>query len=191
MCRVANHQTRLPRSHIQPGFECLQGWGIHSLLGQPVPVRISIALLKSKSHRVDLTGRGKVEASCGALAQAKSLRRARTVHPTASSDSIRRGVTCSPPCSPPRHPHAALQHWEGSFRQQRAAAQWRERGRSCSTTLSPPEKGFGKTGPVLTLSRVTVKLRAFPPLPADRIAETRDKTPSSPFEDLCCCLKRC
>ena len=25
--------------HIQPGLECLQGWGIHSLLGQPVPVR--------------------------------------------------------------------------------------------------------------------------------------------------------
>uniref|UniRef100_A0A8V0XVN8 Androgen induced 1 n=1 Tax=Gallus gallus TaxID=9031 RepID=A0A8V0XVN8_CHICK len=22
----------------QPGLECLQGWGIHSLLGQPVPV---------------------------------------------------------------------------------------------------------------------------------------------------------
>ena len=31
MCRVANQQT-----HIQPGLECLQGWGIHSLLGQPV-----------------------------------------------------------------------------------------------------------------------------------------------------------
>ena len=26
------------QSHIQPGLECLQGWGIHSLLGQPVPV---------------------------------------------------------------------------------------------------------------------------------------------------------
>ena len=24
------------QSHIQPGLECLQGWGIHSLLGQPV-----------------------------------------------------------------------------------------------------------------------------------------------------------
>ena len=24
------------QSHIQPGPECLQGWGIHSLLGQPV-----------------------------------------------------------------------------------------------------------------------------------------------------------
>ena len=22
------------QSHIQPGLECLQGWGIHSLLGQ-------------------------------------------------------------------------------------------------------------------------------------------------------------
>jgi len=26
------------QSHIQPGLECLQGWGIHHLLGQPVPV---------------------------------------------------------------------------------------------------------------------------------------------------------
>ena len=26
------------QSHIQPVLECLQGWGIHSLLGQPVPV---------------------------------------------------------------------------------------------------------------------------------------------------------
>ena len=25
-------------SHIQPGPECLQGWDIHNLLGQPVPV---------------------------------------------------------------------------------------------------------------------------------------------------------
>ena len=27
------------QSLIQPGLECLQGWGIHNLLGQPVPVR--------------------------------------------------------------------------------------------------------------------------------------------------------
>ena len=26
------------QSHIQPGLECLQGWGIHNLSGQPVPV---------------------------------------------------------------------------------------------------------------------------------------------------------
>jgi len=26
------------QSHIQPGLECLHGWGIHSLPGQPVPV---------------------------------------------------------------------------------------------------------------------------------------------------------
>jgi len=26
------------QSHIQPGLECLQGWGIHSLLGQLVPI---------------------------------------------------------------------------------------------------------------------------------------------------------
>ena len=39
MCRVANHQTnQAAQSHIQPGLECLKGWGIHNLLGQPVPV---------------------------------------------------------------------------------------------------------------------------------------------------------
>ena len=27
------------QSHIPPSFECLQGWGIHNLLGQPVSVR--------------------------------------------------------------------------------------------------------------------------------------------------------
>jgi len=26
------------QSHIQPGLECLQGWGIHNLLGHPVPL---------------------------------------------------------------------------------------------------------------------------------------------------------
>jgi len=29
------------QSHIQPALECLQGWGIHNLLGQPVPVQNS------------------------------------------------------------------------------------------------------------------------------------------------------
>jgi len=35
---VQGHQpaARAAQSHIQPGLECLQGWGIHSLLGQPV-----------------------------------------------------------------------------------------------------------------------------------------------------------
>jgi len=31
------------QSHIQPGLECLQGWGIHNLLGQPVPVHHNTA----------------------------------------------------------------------------------------------------------------------------------------------------
>jgi len=35
-CQPADQAAQ---SHIQPGLECLQGWGIHSLLGQPVPVR--------------------------------------------------------------------------------------------------------------------------------------------------------
>jgi len=40
-CCVQGHQPpdQAAQSHIQPGLECLQGWGIHSLLGQPVPVR--------------------------------------------------------------------------------------------------------------------------------------------------------
>ena len=41
-CYVQGHQpaAQAAQSHIQPGLECLQGWGIHSLLGQPVPVRV-------------------------------------------------------------------------------------------------------------------------------------------------------
>ena len=35
---IAGHQPadQAAQSHIQPGLECLQRWGIHSLLGQPV-----------------------------------------------------------------------------------------------------------------------------------------------------------
>ena len=38
LCYVLGHQPpeQAAQSHIQPGLECLQGWGIHSLLGQPV-----------------------------------------------------------------------------------------------------------------------------------------------------------
>ena len=37
-CYVQGRQPadQAAQSHIQPGLECLQGWGIHSLLGQPV-----------------------------------------------------------------------------------------------------------------------------------------------------------
>jgi len=37
-CYVQGRQpaAHAAQSHIQPGLECLQGWGIHSLLGQPV-----------------------------------------------------------------------------------------------------------------------------------------------------------
>ena len=40
-CHVQGHQPpdQAAQSHIQPGLECLQEWGIHNLLGQPVPVR--------------------------------------------------------------------------------------------------------------------------------------------------------
>jgi len=39
-CYVQGHQPphQAAQSHIQPGLECLQGWGIHYLFGQPVPV---------------------------------------------------------------------------------------------------------------------------------------------------------
>ena len=37
-CYVQGRQPadQAAQSHMQPGLECLQGWGIHSLLGQPV-----------------------------------------------------------------------------------------------------------------------------------------------------------
>ena len=37
-CYVQGRQPRdrAAQSHMQPGLECLQGWGIHNLLGQPV-----------------------------------------------------------------------------------------------------------------------------------------------------------
>ena len=39
-CYVQGRQPpdQAAQSHIQPGLEWLQGWGIHNLLGQPVPV---------------------------------------------------------------------------------------------------------------------------------------------------------
>ena len=40
-CYVQGRQPpdQAAQRHIQPGLQCLQGWGIHSLLGQPVLVR--------------------------------------------------------------------------------------------------------------------------------------------------------
>jgi len=39
-CYVQGRQPpdQAAQSHIQPSLECLQGWGIHNLLGQPVAV---------------------------------------------------------------------------------------------------------------------------------------------------------
>jgi len=40
-CYVQGRQPadQAAQSHIQPALKCLQGWGIHSLLEQPVPVQ--------------------------------------------------------------------------------------------------------------------------------------------------------
>jgi len=42
-CYVQGPQpaAQAAQSHIQPGLECLQGWGIHSLLGQPVYIHVN------------------------------------------------------------------------------------------------------------------------------------------------------
>jgi len=39
-CYVQDRQPpdQAAQSHIQPRLECLQGWGIHNLLRQPVPL---------------------------------------------------------------------------------------------------------------------------------------------------------
>ena len=53
-CDVQGHQPphQAAQSHIQPGLECLQGCGIHSLLGQPVqcvtPLRVKIELVQKE-----------------------------------------------------------------------------------------------------------------------------------------------
>jgi len=57
-CTVQGRQpaAQAAQSHIQPGLECLQGWGPHSLLGQPVQcvttlwVNNSFLISKLKSH---------------------------------------------------------------------------------------------------------------------------------------------
>ena len=38
-CYVQGRQPadQAAQSHVQPGLECFHGWGIHSLLGQPIP----------------------------------------------------------------------------------------------------------------------------------------------------------
>jgi len=35
LCDGRQPAAQAAQSHIQPGLECLQGWGTHSLLGQP------------------------------------------------------------------------------------------------------------------------------------------------------------
>jgi len=50
LCYVQGHQPldQAAQSHIQPGLECLQGWGIHNLLRQPVPVCHHLMMLISE-----------------------------------------------------------------------------------------------------------------------------------------------
>jgi len=56
-CCVQGHQpaAQAAQSHIQPGLECLQGWGIHSLLGQPVQC-VTTLWVKNQSTGKDLSG---------------------------------------------------------------------------------------------------------------------------------------
>jgi len=56
------------QSHIQPGLECLQGWDIHSLLGQPVQcvttLRVKMDLdteILSSFHKGQLISLGEEE----------------------------------------------------------------------------------------------------------------------------------
>jgi len=59
-CYVQGHQPpdQAAQSHIQPGPECLQGWGIHSLLGQPVQCVTTLHVKKSP-HICSLWGKQK------------------------------------------------------------------------------------------------------------------------------------
>ena len=51
-CCVQGHHLpdQAAQSHIQPGLECLQGLGIHSLLGQPVSIR-TIHIFEKETSR--------------------------------------------------------------------------------------------------------------------------------------------
>jgi len=58
-CYVQGRQPpdQAAQSHIQPGLECFQGWGIHSLLGQPVPVchhPLKASCVCASAHHVHL-----------------------------------------------------------------------------------------------------------------------------------------
>ena len=46
-CYVQGRQpaAQAAQSHIQPGLECLQGWDIHSLLGQPVQCITTLSVI--------------------------------------------------------------------------------------------------------------------------------------------------
>ena len=51
-CYVQGRQPadQAAQSHVQPGLECLQGWGIHSLLGQPVQCVTTLWVKRCKSN---------------------------------------------------------------------------------------------------------------------------------------------
>ena len=77
-CYVQGRQSpdQAAQSHIQPGLECLQGWGIHNLLGQPVPVSPPSGGENESGHTVMSSwagGEAELEphALCSASPQAK------------------------------------------------------------------------------------------------------------------------
>jgi len=67
-CYVQGHQPldQAAQSHIQPGLECLQGWGIHSLLGQPVQVSKKLVSVIMDLVLVSVLPDEKISDGCGA-----------------------------------------------------------------------------------------------------------------------------
>ena len=53
-------QDQAAQGHIQPGLECLQGWGIHNLLGQPVQYLRDTVRVGGPSWRTQFKEKSKI-----------------------------------------------------------------------------------------------------------------------------------
>ena len=74
MGREPFHQTRLAQSPIEPGLECVQGWGIHSFSGQPVPGPHRQASPRFSHRMVSVVGRMLTSHPVLLLAESRSRR---------------------------------------------------------------------------------------------------------------------